>query len=30
VAYDANSGRHMTRRHIRSLAGYRVKDPHRG
>ena len=30
IAYDANSGRHLTRRHVRSLAGYSVRDPHRG
>ncbi len=30
VAYDANSGRHLTRRHVRSLAGYSVRDPRRG
>jgi hypothetical protein len=27
VAYDANSGRGLTRRHVRSLAGYSVRDP---
>lgn len=28
LAYDANSGRHQTRLHVRSLAGYRVVNPH--
>lgn len=28
LAYDPNSGRHLTRIHRRSLAGYRVVDPH--
>jgi hypothetical protein len=28
IAYDANSGRHLTRRHARSLAGYSVRNPH--
>lgn len=28
LAYDANSGRHLTRIHERSLAGYRVVNPH--
>jgi hypothetical protein len=27
VAYDANSGRGLTRRHVRSLAGYSVRNP---
>jgi hypothetical protein len=27
LAYDANSGRRLTRRHVRSLAGYSVRDP---
>jgi hypothetical protein len=27
VAYDANSGGHLTRRHVRSLAGYSVRNP---
>lgn len=27
LAYDPNSGRHLTRVHRRSLAGYRVVDP---
>jgi hypothetical protein len=30
VAYDANSGGHLTRIHVRSLAGYKVVNPHRG
>jgi hypothetical protein len=30
LVYDANSGRHMTRVHVRSLAGYAIVDPHRG
>ena len=30
IAYDANSGRHQTRRHVRSLAGYSVRNPHGG
>lgn len=28
IAYDANSGRHLTRRHVRSLAGYSIRNPH--
>lgn len=28
LAYDPNSGRNLTRRHIRSLAGYSVRNPH--
>lgn len=28
LAYDANSGGHLTRRHVRSLAGFSVRDPH--
>ncbi len=27
LAYDPNSGKHLTRVHVRSLAGYRVVDP---
>jgi hypothetical protein len=27
IAYDANSGRGLTRRHVRSLAGFSVRDP---
>jgi hypothetical protein len=27
LAYDANSGRGLTRRHVRSLAGYSVRNP---
>jgi hypothetical protein len=27
LAYDANSGRGLTRRHVRSLAGFSVRDP---
>lgn len=30
IAYDANSGRRLTRRHVRSLAGYSVRDPRGG
>lgn len=30
LAYDANSGGHKTRLHIRSLAGYSVRDPMAG
>ncbi len=30
LAYDANSGGHLTRIHVRSLAGYRVVDPRGG
>jgi hypothetical protein len=30
IAYDANSGRHLTRRHVRSVAGYTIVDPHSG
>jgi hypothetical protein len=26
--YDANSGRHRTRVHARSIAGFRIVDPH--
>jgi len=29
LAYDPNSGRHRTRIHIRSLAGFQVVDPRR-
>jgi hypothetical protein len=29
-AYDANSGRGLTRIHVRSLAGFSVRDPRRG
>lgn len=28
LAYDANSGRHLTRRHPRSIAGYAIVNPH--
>ena len=28
LVYDANSGRHQTRRHARSIAGYTVVNPH--
>lgn len=28
VVYDANSGRHMTRIHERSIAGYTIVNPH--
>src|SRR5215831_5297966 len=28
LAYDPNSGGHLTRRHVVSLAAYRVVDPH--
>jgi hypothetical protein len=28
LAYDANSGRRLTRLHVRSLAGFVVVDPH--
>lgn len=28
LAYDANSGGHKTRLHIRSLVGYSIRDPH--
>lgn len=28
LAYDANSGKGLTRLHVRSLAGYSVRDPH--
>lgn len=28
LVYDANSGGHRTRLHVRSLAGYSVRDPH--
>lgn len=30
LAYDANSGGHKTRIHVRSLAGYAVVNPHAG
>jgi hypothetical protein len=30
LAYDANSGRGLTRRHVRSLAGFSVRDPRAG
>lgn len=30
MAYDPNSGRHRTRIHLRSLAGYRVVNPRAG
>jgi len=30
LAYDANSGRHLTRLHPRSIAGYAIVNPHRG
>ncbi len=28
LAYDPNSGRHLTRVHVRSLSGYSVRNPH--
>jgi len=28
LAHDFNSGKGLTRIHVRSLAGYRVVDPH--
>ncbi len=28
LAYDANSGRHLTRLHARSIAGYAIVNPH--
>ena len=28
LAYDANSGRHATRIHARSIAGYAIVNPH--
>jgi hypothetical protein len=28
TVYDANSGGHQTRIHVRSLSGYRVVNPH--
>jgi len=28
LVYDPNSGGHKTRVHVRSLAGYRVVNPH--
>lgn len=28
LAYDANSGRHLTRLHVRSIAGYTIVNPH--
>jgi hypothetical protein len=28
LAYDPNSGGHLTRVHLRSLAGFRVVNPH--
>jgi hypothetical protein len=30
LAYDPNSGRHRTRIHLRSLAGFKVVNPHGG
>lgn len=30
LAYDANSGRGLTRRHVRSLSGFTVVNPHGG
>jgi hypothetical protein len=30
LAYDPNSGRHRTRIHVRSLAGFKVVNPHGG
>lgn len=30
LAYDANSGRHATRIHARSIAGYTIVNPHAG
>lgn len=29
LAYDANSGKHLTRRHARSIRGYTIVNPHR-
>lgn len=29
LAYDANSGRHLTRRHVRSIAGFSIHNPRR-
>lgn len=29
LAYDANSGRHLTQRHARSIRGYAIVNPHR-
>ena len=28
MVYDANSGRHQTRVHARSIAGFRIVNPH--
>lgn len=30
LVYDANSGRHLTRVHVRSIAGYTIVNPHSG
>ena len=30
IVYDANSGHHMTQIHEVSLAGYSIRNPHRG
>ena len=30
VVYDANSGGHLTRVHVRSIAGYTIVNPHSG
>jgi hypothetical protein len=30
LTYDANSGRHLTRVHVRSIAGYTIVNPHSG
>lgn len=30
LAYDANSGGHLTRMHVRSIAGYTIVNPHSG
>jgi hypothetical protein len=30
LVYDANSGRHLTRVHARSIAGYTIVNPHSG
>jgi hypothetical protein len=27
LVYDATSGHHLTRVHVRSLAGYRIRNP---
>jgi len=30
LTYDANSGRHLTRVHVRSIAGYTIVNPRSG